>query len=1135
MRKILLCILLLQCCTPALFAQTNKISPTGESVFYYYKGQKLYFNVTYKKIVAGFIEGHSIADVKNFLTAQSKSMFADSVKATAVKNQCQIKLDKITDEATGKAIAQILRNNKAVTYVRGCIVGINGKLSSYGNDFIVKLKPGISLTQLNTLIRANNCSLKNKYLFNDNIFILSAGAANQYDGLKMANKFFETGLFEYAEPDLEMYNAIDIAPPNDPLYYLQWDHKNTGSANQYNGVPGADMNVDSAWLVTQGNSTISVAVIDEGVDLYHPDLKKNLLQGFDATTLTSDVGAGQPLSSANAHGTCCAGIIAALANNNIGIAGIAPKCKILPVNLADADGYFTTDANIAAGIDYAWQHGADVLTNSWGGGSPSNVIDDAIHRAVTQGRNGKGCTVFFSAGNNNSGLSYPAINNEVVAVGGINMCNKRKDPNSCDGEYWWGASYGAGLGVVAPCVKIATTDISGTGGYSTNDYDLTFNGTSSACPHAAAVAALVLSVNSLLTRDKVTTIIENSADKIPGYTFKSTQGYNNGTWNNEIGYGRVDAYHAVLAAQSGIYCNAEITALGATRFCKGDSVTLQVVNKKTWVKYKWYQGDALINPNAGSIVAKESGSYYVIAKYSNGCKATSASVKVAAVESQQALIADAGKDVTLCTGSSGVRIGGLPSASGGTAFLNEKRAYSMDWYTNNLYRYSLTDPSQIDVVASNVVSSGDLSQGAFFAGGDFTPFGYYALTRLTNKLIRIDTLNGSQQLINTIIPNTGEWTGLAWDSKGEQLYALSSFGTQSELYKVDLVTGNAQFVATVSAYDLMWIAINNSGKMYALSLNNRYIYSINKQTGAATPLPNVSDAALNYAQDADFDPKTDSLYLSAFTASQNYVGDLRIANTTTGTVNSVGTIGSTPFNEMDATAIAGNVYKYFWSPSSGLSDVHDANPFANPSANTTYTLKVTDLCGKQATAKIKVIINGSKPSVKVTASTHTICNGNIVKLKATSNSNYYYQWYLNGKKINGATDSFYNAKKAGSYKVWVSYGLGGCDSMSKTLPLKNCTAKEFEFASDADASISSLPAYSIFPNPAKNFVTIILPASASSSVITVFDMNGKIVLRKDLNSNSTSEQINISSFAAGMYRVVWQQKEKQYSWKLIKQ
>ena len=364
MKKALLLILVLQSFTLVLLAQTNK-SPSGESVFYYYKGQKVYFNVTYKKIVVGFAEGHSINEIKNLVFAQSK-IPGDSVKTTAVKNQCQVKLDKIINEAIGKSVALALKNNKIVLYARACIVGINGKLSSYGNEFIVKLKPGTTQLQLNALLTQYNCKMQRAYMFDKSTFILGAGAANDYDGLKMANKFFESGLFEYAEPDLEMYNAIDLAPPNDPLYYLQWDHKNTGSADQYNGVPGADMNVDSAWLITQGNSNISIAVIDEGVDTGHVELKKNLLQGFDATTLTSNKGDGRPLSSANAHGTCCAGIIAALANNNIGIAGIAPKCKIIPVNLATAGGNFTTDINIAAGIDYAWMHGADVLTQFMG-------------------------------------------------------------------------------------------------------------------------------------------------------------------------------------------------------------------------------------------------------------------------------------------------------------------------------------------------------------------------------------------------------------------------------------------------------------------------------------------------------------------------------------------------------------------------------------------------------------------------------------------------------------------------------------------------------------------------------------------------------------------------------------------------
>ena len=156
MKKALLLILLLQPFTLLLLAQT---SPAGESVFYYYKGQKIYFNVTYKKIVVGFAEGHSINEIKALLFAQSK-IPGDSVRETALKNQCQVKLGKIANEETGKSIALALKNNKIVLYARACIVGINGKLSSYGNEFVVKLKPATTLLQLNALLNRYNCKMQ---------------------------------------------------------------------------------------------------------------------------------------------------------------------------------------------------------------------------------------------------------------------------------------------------------------------------------------------------------------------------------------------------------------------------------------------------------------------------------------------------------------------------------------------------------------------------------------------------------------------------------------------------------------------------------------------------------------------------------------------------------------------------------------------------------------------------------------------------------------------------------------------------------------------------------------------------------------------------------------------------------------
>jgi PKD repeat protein len=323
---------------------------------------------------------------------------------------------------------------------------------------------------------------------------------------------------------------------SDPYSHLQWALSNNG---QLWGTSGVDVQADEAWAVGSANASPVIAIIDEGVDLAHPDLINKLAPGYDAMGLGS---AGAP-SGDDAHGTNCAGIAAAEADNGLGIAGVARSARIMPVRIAygNAQGYWvTTDSMVADGIVWAVDNGADVLSNSWGGGSPSDAITNAVNYAKTNGRQGKGAVVVFAAGNENGSITYPATIADVLAVGALSPCGERKSPSSCDGEYWWGGNYGRELDITAPGVLMYATDIAGSRGYDSGDYYASFNGTSSATPVVAGVAALVLGVNPNLTAGEVESILMSTARDL------MTSG-----WDEETGYGLVNAYQAALLAASG--------------------------------------------------------------------------------------------------------------------------------------------------------------------------------------------------------------------------------------------------------------------------------------------------------------------------------------------------------------------------------------------------------------------------------------------------------------------------------------------------------------------------------------------------------------------------------------------------------
>jgi len=270
----------------------------------------------------------------------------------------------------------------------------------------------------------------------------------------------------------------------------------------------------SAWSRVGAIDPVVVAVIDSGVATTHPDLAQAVLPGWNVVTGTGETG-----DEVSSHGTHIEGIIGA-SHNGRGVAGIDPAARILPVKVTNLFGS-TGSSWVASGVVWAADHGARILNISIGFTADNQTLRSAIQYAA-----GRGCVIVCSAGNvPTSPIVYPGRYPEVIAVGATD----NRD------ALWAQSATGAELDLVAPGVDIVST-------WHKAASPSTFafqTGTSQAAPQVAGVAALVMSVAPELTAPQVRLILEVSVRDLgpPG-------------WDDQHGYGRIDALRAVTLATS---------------------------------------------------------------------------------------------------------------------------------------------------------------------------------------------------------------------------------------------------------------------------------------------------------------------------------------------------------------------------------------------------------------------------------------------------------------------------------------------------------------------------------------------------------------------------------------------------------
>ena len=366
------------------------------------------------------------------------------------------------------------------------------------------------------------------------------------DSLAVANEIALSGAVEFCHPNFSL-TRVTMHTPNDPIYGDQWHLESTG---QLGAKVDADVDAEGAWDYTLGDPNSIVAVVDTGMELYHPDLEADLVQGIDVLSNDNDPKAenGWLGLGPEDHATSVAGVSAAIGDNNEGVTGVSPRSKIMPIRFLSGGlfGPSPSTQDEADAFNFARANGAWVINNSWGplfGANLAASTKAAVDDCNANGRGGLGMVIFFAAGNsgnNNSNNGYAAYQGIV----GVSACN---DFGVLSGY----SCFGPTVDCAAPSNDngnahngITTTDRHGSKGYDNGNYTDEFGGTSSASPLAAGVMLLTMSANPTLTRSQVLECYLGSCEKID----ERNGNYDATGHSDWYGQGRVNAEQAVLAA-----------------------------------------------------------------------------------------------------------------------------------------------------------------------------------------------------------------------------------------------------------------------------------------------------------------------------------------------------------------------------------------------------------------------------------------------------------------------------------------------------------------------------------------------------------------------------------------------------------
>lgn len=424
-----------------------------------------------------------------------------------------------------------------------------GSVTLYTENFFIKFKNKTSEADCLKILEQYHLQIKNKLPFAPNSYFVSATEGTGLKVFEIAETILKEEKVEYCHPELVQERKFKAINP------LQWHLAKTTIGGK---VVDAHCNIEEAWKITKG-AGITVAIIDDGVDIDHPEFAGRIVSPYDATTNVPDP---RPKLKDDNHGTPCAGMACA-AGLKGGASGTAPEALLMPIRLSSGLG------SMAESMAFAWaaDHGADVISCSWGPPDGKwwdpedrqhlqvTMMPDSTRLALTyalkKGRKGKGCVVLFAAGNGNEDTENDGYsgNPNVIAVAACNDTGTRSVYSDFGKAVW--VSFPSNDHAWKPfrqptplTTGLRTTDRMKAEGISPDNYINNFGGTSGACPGVAGVVALMLSVNPALTPKQVKEILSTSCVRID----EAEGEYDEKGHSIWYGYGRLNAGLAVANA-----------------------------------------------------------------------------------------------------------------------------------------------------------------------------------------------------------------------------------------------------------------------------------------------------------------------------------------------------------------------------------------------------------------------------------------------------------------------------------------------------------------------------------------------------------------------------------------------------------